>query len=117
MRCLRAEPEPVSQRLLFSRMSPPLLDELRFRGLLHQTTGDEALAAHLASGRRRGYAGFDPTADSLTIGNLVPITLLRHLQLAGHAPVVVMGNSAIMDLPSRLAIQRLRAKSIVITSS
>src|SRR5262249_32741480 len=70
---------------------PDLLDDLRRRGLLHQTTGDEALRAHLADpdkAPRRGYAGFDPTADSLTIGNLVPIVLLRHLQLAGHVPVV-----------------------------
>ena len=52
---------------------------------------EEALTAHLASGVRRAYAGFDPTADSLTIGNFIPIKLLMHWQRAGHQPVVVMG--------------------------
>jgi tyrosyl-tRNA synthetase len=96
-------------------MSALLLDELRFRGLLHQTTGDEALTAHLASGRRRGYAGFDPTADSLTIGNLVPITLLRHFQLAGHTPYVVMGGGTglIGDPSGKEAERQLRTREEV----
>ncbi|RMD63966.1 MAG: tyrosine--tRNA ligase, partial [Planctomycetota bacterium] len=70
--------------------TPSLLDELRWRGLLHQTTDERALKQHLRS-PRRVYAGFDPTADSLTIGNLVPIMLLKHFQRRGHTPVVVMG--------------------------
>ena len=68
-----------------------LLDELTWRGLVHQCTDEPGLREHLASGRRRIYVGFDPTADSLTIGNLVPIMLLRHVRRAGHDPVVVMG--------------------------
>jgi tyrosyl-tRNA synthetase len=71
-----------------------LLDDLRFRGLFHQTTSDaegEQLARHLDSGARGVYAGFDPTRDSLTIGNLLQIVLLRRFQLAGHRPVVVLG--------------------------
>jgi tyrosyl-tRNA synthetase len=68
-----------------------LLDDLEWRGLLHQATNREGLAAALSSGSVRVYCGFDPTADSLTIGNLVPIMTLRHLQLAGHQPFVVMG--------------------------
>ncbi len=71
--------------------SPDLLAELRWRGLLHQITDETGLTAHLSSGVRRGYVGYDPTADSLTIGNLVTIMMLRHLQEAGHQPVVVMG--------------------------
>lgn len=67
------------------------LETLRWRGLLHQQTGEEALAPHLQGASRIGYCGFDPTADSLTIGNLVPITLLVHWQRAGHRPLVVMG--------------------------
>ena len=66
------------------------LDELSWRGLLHQTTSPE-LAAHLSSGVRSGYAGFDPTSDSLTIGNFIPIKLLAHFQRAGHRPIVVSG--------------------------
>ena len=76
-----------------------LLNDLRWRGLLHQTTDDGALSSHLSAGTAQGsppggrlvYAGFDPTADSLTIGNLIPMMLLRRFQDAGHTPVVVMG--------------------------
>jgi tyrosyl-tRNA synthetase len=67
------------------------LDELRWRGLLHQTTATDELEKHLATGSRVGYAGFDPTADSLTIGHLLPIRLLMLWQRAGHRPIVVMG--------------------------
>ncbi len=70
---------------------PDFLEEIAWRGLLHQCTDEAGLRRHLATGTRRAYAGFDPTADSLTIGNLVPITALAHLQRAGHTPVVVMG--------------------------
>ncbi len=67
-----------------------LLDDLRFRGQIHQTTDEAALRRHLSS-PRKVYCGFDPTADSLTIGNLVSIMALRRFQLAGHTPIVVMG--------------------------
>jgi tyrosyl-tRNA synthetase len=67
------------------------LDELSWRGLLYQTTAEEALRTHLSSGSRIGYAGFDPTALSLTIGNYIPIKVLRHFQDAGHQPIVLMG--------------------------
>lgn len=72
-------------------MPTDLIAELKWRGLFHQCTDEAGLHAHLASGMRRGYVGYDPTADSLTIGNLVTIMLLRHLQNAGHQPVVVSG--------------------------
>jgi tyrosyl-tRNA synthetase len=68
-----------------------LLKELSWRGLLHQVTAQEALEKHLATGSRTGYCGFDPTRDSLTIGNLLPLLLLRRFQDAGHKPVVLMG--------------------------
>jgi len=70
------------------------LDELSWRGLVYQCTDEQGLRAHLAdpSGTpRRAYAGFDPTANSLTIGNLVPIMALAHLARAGHEPIVVAG--------------------------
>ncbi|MEP7052310.1 MAG: tyrosine--tRNA ligase, partial [Pseudomonadota bacterium] len=67
-----------------------LLDDLAFRGLIHQQTNPEGLRAHLATSRAV-YCGFDPTKDSLTIGNLVPILLLRRFQQAGHRPVVIVG--------------------------
>jgi len=68
---------------------PDLLTELEWRGFIHHATRD--LAAHLAAGHRTLYCGFDPTAPSLQLGNLMPIMLLRHFQLAGHRPVVLMG--------------------------
>ncbi|MDA1007721.1 MAG: tyrosine--tRNA ligase [Planctomycetota bacterium] len=71
-------------------MKNDLLDELRWRGLLHQTTS-ENMGAYLAAGTRTAYAGFDPTADSLTVGNYVPIAMLAHWQRAGHRPIVLMG--------------------------
>ena len=86
---------------------PDLLAELEWRGLIHQVTDREGLAKHLASGQRRVYAGFDPTADSLTIGNLVPTMMLRHVQRAGHTPVVVMGGgTGLIGDPSGKSAER-----------
>lgn len=72
---------------------PDLLSELRWRGLLHQATDEGALKGHFASGKRKVYCGFDPTSDSLTIGNLVPMMLLKHVQRHGHTPIVLMGGA------------------------
>src|SRR5205085_2143631 len=66
-----------------------LLDELRWRGLLSQHT--EGLSDALARGMVSGYAGFDPTAPSLHVGNLVPVMGLVHLQRSGHRPVFLAG--------------------------
>ena len=68
-----------------------LLDELDFRGLIYQVTDRDGLAQRLASGPMTLYVGFDPTADSLQIGNLVTILLLRRFQQAGHHPVALVG--------------------------
>jgi len=68
-----------------------LLDELGFRGLIYQVTDRDGLAERLASGPVTLYVGFDPTADSLQIGNLVTILLLRRFQQAGHHPVALVG--------------------------
>ena len=61
------------------------------RGYLHQCTDLEALDAAAVSGRITGYIGFDATADSLHVGSLIQIMMLRHMQRAGHRPVVLMG--------------------------
>ncbi len=92
---------------------PDFLDELRWRGLLFQCTDEAGLCAHLSSadaktGGRRAYIGFDPTADSLTIGNLVPIMVLVHSQRAGHTPVVVMGGgTGMIGDPSGKSAERM----------
>ena len=68
-----------------------LIEELKWRGLLHDIMpGTEEL---MAQERVKAYVGFDPTADSLHIGNLVPIMLLVHWQRAGHTPVAVVGGA------------------------
>ena len=61
------------------------------RGFLHQVTDGAALDAAALSSRITGYIGFDATADSLHVGSLVQIMLLRHLQRSGHRPIVLMG--------------------------
>lgn len=66
-----------------------LFDELAWRGLLHDST--EGADAALRQGPVRAYCGFDPTAPSLHVGNLVPVMLLVHLQHAGHRPIVLVG--------------------------
>src|SRR5438046_4128341 len=68
---------------------PGLVAELECRGVVHHATQD--FATHLGAERRTVYCGFDPTAPSLQLGNLMPIMLLRHFQLAGHKPIVLMG--------------------------
>jgi tyrosyl-tRNA synthetase len=69
---------------------PTLTEDLRFRGLIHQVT-DEAILARLDRGGVTAYIGFDPTARSLHVGNLVQLVTLRRLQLAGNRPIVVAG--------------------------
>ena len=90
------------------------LDELAWRGLLHQTTA-ETLPAYLATPGRIAYAGFDPTADSLTVGNYVPMKLLAHWQRAGHRPVVLMGGGTglIGDPSGKSAERQLMTPEVV----
>src|SRR5881409_555979 len=66
-----------------------VLQELEWRGFVQQAT--PGLAAHFAKGAVTAYCGFDPTAPSLQLGNLMPLMLLANLQRAGHRPIVLMG--------------------------
>jgi len=68
-----------------------LIPDLEFRGLVYQATDLDGLAERLATGPITVYTGFDPTADSMTVGNLVPILLLRRYQLAGHKAIALAG--------------------------
>jgi len=70
-----------------------IFDELKARGLVFQTTDEEALCKTLEDGMVSFYGGFDPTADSLHLGNLVLILTLRRLQLAGHKPYALVGGA------------------------
>jgi len=91
------------------------LDELKWRGLLHQRTAAGELEAHVAAPGRVAYSGFDPTSDSLTIGNLIPITLLRHWQRGGHRPIALMGGGTglIGDPSGRDAERKLMSREQV----
>jgi len=73
-------------------MNADFLRDLELRGLLHQISSP-ALADALRAGSMTGYCGFDPTADSLHVGSLLPLTLLRRFQLAGHRPIAVVGGA------------------------
>ena len=70
-----------------------LIDNFKELGLIAQTSVEQELIAHLESGSRTVYCGFDPTADSLHIGNLVPLLALRRFQLAGHRPILLVGGA------------------------
>ncbi|AKT51676.1 tyrosine--tRNA ligase [Arsenicicoccus sp. oral taxon 190] len=70
-----------------------ILDELQWRGLVAQTTDEQALRQALEDGPVTVYCGFDPTAPSLHFGNLVQLITLRHLQRAGHRVIGLVGGS------------------------
>jgi tyrosyl-tRNA synthetase len=74
-------------------VDPHLLDDLEWRGLIAHSTDLDALRAELAEGPVRFYVGFDPTAPSLHMGNLVQILTARRLQLAGHVPFALVGGA------------------------
>jgi tyrosyl-tRNA synthetase len=96
--------------------SRPFLDELAWRGLLSQHT--EGAADALATGQVSGYCGFDPTADSLHVGSLVPIMGLVHLQRAGHRPVALVGGgTGLIGDPSGRSTERPLADIGVIESN
>ena len=73
--------------------SNALIADLTERGLVAQMTGDGELNMHLNSGSRAVYCGFDPTADSLHIGSLVPLLTLKRFQQAGHRPIALVGGA------------------------
>ena len=74
-------------------MTSALLEDLQWRKSIAQTTDQGELAKYLDGGSRSLYLGFDPTAPSLHIGNLVALTVLRRFQLAGHKPIALVGGA------------------------
>lgn len=68
-----------------------ILQDLERRGLIQQTTDEDGLRKHLAENKITLYCGFDPTADSLHIGHLLPLTMLMRFQRAGHRPIALIG--------------------------
>src|SRR5207253_4312171 len=70
-----------------------ILEEFQWRGLLADCTDSEGLGKRIGQGPITLYAGFDPTADSLHVGNLVPLLGLRRFQLQGHHPIALAGGA------------------------
>ena len=96
-------------------MQQKFLEHLNALGLVVQTSAESELAQHLSSGSRTVYCGFDPTADSLHVGNLVPLLALRRFQLAGHRPILLIGGATglIGDPSGRSAERELRSLSTI----
>ena len=84
-----------------------ILDELQWRGLVAQTTDPAALREALAAGPVTLYCGFDPTAPSLHHGHLVQLVVLRHLQLAGHRVLPLVGGATGMIGDPRMSGERV----------
>ena len=70
-----------------------LIEDLKARGLIAQTTNERELEEHLESGAITLYCGFDPTADSLHLGHLVPLLMLKRFQDYGHRPIALVGGA------------------------
>lgn len=98
-------------------LTSDIFADLSWRGLLNQTTNEEHLAQWLREGTRTLYAGFDPTADSLHVGHLMAVMILRRFQRAGHRPIALVGGATGMigdpsgksEERNLLSVENLRA--------
>jgi tyrosyl-tRNA synthetase len=107
-------PTPALLRQRNDPAFPTVWDELRWRGLVHVSTDAEALGTLLGGPPITLYCGFDPTAPSLHLGNLVQLLLLRRLQLAGHRPIgLVGGSTGLIGDPRPSAERTLNTKETV----
>ncbi|KYG36358.1 tyrosine--tRNA ligase [Priestia endophytica] len=92
-----------------------LIEDLQYRGLINQMTDEEGLTKLLAEESVTLYCGFDPTADSLHIGHLLPILMLKRFQEAGHRPLPLVGGATglIGDPSGKKAERTLNEKEVV----
>jgi len=92
-----------------------LIEDLGWRGMIQQMTAEGEFKEHLADGMKVVYCGFDPTADSLHIGSLVPLLALKRFQQYGHKPIALVGGSTgLIGDPSFKASERqLNSEDIV----
>ncbi len=93
-----------------------LIEDLRQRSLLQQASADEELVEHLGSSSRTVYCGFDPTADSLHIGSLVPLLALKRFQLAGHQPIALAGGATGMIGDPSFKAKERKLNSLEVTA-
>lgn len=108
----------ADSEILAAQRNDPTFDdvweELKWRGLIHVSTDEAALKAALAGEPITYYCGFDPTAPSLHLGNLVQLLLLRRIQLAGHKPLgLVGGSTGLIGDPRPTAERTLNEKDTV----
>ena len=98
-----------------SEVDTNLIADLQARGLVAQYSGESHFEEHLNSGSRTLYCGFDPTADSLHIGSLVPLLTLKRFQMAGHKPIALVGGATglIGDPSFKAAERKLNTSDVV----
>jgi tyrosyl-tRNA synthetase len=95
-------------------VSDAILDELTWRGLISQSTDPDALRAAMKAGPITYYCGFDPTAQSLHVGNLVQLLTMRRLQQGGHRPIALVGGATgLIGDPKPTAERTLNAPEVV----
>jgi len=93
-----------------------LIEDLNQRGLLQQASAEEELVEHLGTASRTVYCGFDPTADSLHIGSLVPLLALKRFQLAGHRPIALAGGATGMIGDPSFKTKERKLNSLEVTA-
>src|SRR2546430_15181727 len=95
-----------------------ILEELQWRGLVADCTDVTELTKRLAASPVTLYVGFDPTADSLHVGNLIPLLGLRRFQLAGHKPIALAGGAtgSIGDPSGKAQERQLLTKEILLAN-
>src|SRR5512140_1429571 len=95
--------------------SKSIYDEVQWRGLLNDATEPDKLQERLATGPLTLYCGFDPTAESLHVGNLVPLLALRRFQLMGHIPIALAGGAtgSIGDPSGRTQERQLLTREVL----
>jgi tyrosyl-tRNA synthetase len=96
-------------------MSSEVLQVLRERGFVQQINDEAGLVSELTKGRVTYYAGFDPTADSLHVGSMVPLMAMAHLARAGHRPIAVLGGGTAMigDPSGRSELRQLISRDTI----
>ncbi|MBL4821580.1 MAG: tyrosine--tRNA ligase [Gammaproteobacteria bacterium] len=92
-----------------------VIGDLQSRGLVSQLAGGDELVSHLMGASRTVYSGFDPTAESLHIGHLVPLLALKRFQMAGHKPIALVGGATGMigDPSFKAAERQLNSTEII----